>query len=180
MKKIIGLKRGSVDVVPYQHEWKQLYNEAETVISKQIGELSHVIQHVGSTAVPGLSAKPIIDIAIAVESKNTIPEISKRLEEIGYIDRGDGGQDGGYLFVKDIAPEVRTFHVHVVEINDPQWNNYLSFRDALRTSKELRDNYMSIKQEFKKQFGNNRKAYTSGKNKFITEVLSTTTKKSFR
>ncbi|MCL0103726.1 GrpB family protein [Dehalococcoidia bacterium] len=168
---IIGLKRGTVEVVPYRSEWKQFFNEEKNIILNEIRDFVVDIQHVGSTAVPGLKAKPIIDIAIAINSRSVIPEISRRLETIRYIDRGDGGKDGGYLFIKELAPEVRTIHLHVMEISDPQWKNYLDFRNILQTDKSLRARYANLKDELKKQYSDDRKSYTSGKNVFIENVL---------
>ena len=72
------------------------------------------IQHVGSTAVPGLDAKPIIDIAVAIASTAEIARCRQPLGDLGYIDRGDCGTEGGYLFVKESAPLVRTPHLHMI------------------------------------------------------------------
>lgn len=173
----IGLKHGTVEVVPYRPEWKQLFEEEKNTILNEIRDFIVDIQHVGSTAVPGLKAKPIIDIAIAIDSKSMIPEISKRLEAIRYIDRGDGGKDGGYLFIKELAPEVRSVNLHVVEIGDLQWKNYLDFRNILQTDKGLRVRYAKSKDELKKKYPDDRKSYTSGKSVFIKKVLEETNNK---
>jgi GrpB-like predicted nucleotidyltransferase (UPF0157 family) len=86
---IIGLKRGIVEIVPYNAKWQYIFNREKNVILKNIQDLIIDIQHVGSTAVPGLEAKPIIDIAILIETKSLIPNISNRLQSISYIDRAD-------------------------------------------------------------------------------------------
>jgi hypothetical protein len=76
--------------------------------------------------------QPIIDIAVAVASPADVQRCRPLLVELGYLDRGDAGREGGYVFVKERAPEVRTHHLHMVTIDDPQWANYLCFRDRLR------------------------------------------------
>jgi GrpB-like predicted nucleotidyltransferase (UPF0157 family) len=128
----IGLKRGVVKIVRHRTEWAELYDAEAGNLKNCLRELAVDIQHVGSTAVPGLISKPIIDIAIAVTSRSDIAAVVKCLLTIGYIDRSDQGASGGYLLVKESEPDVRTFHIHVVEKSDVQWRNYIIFRDCLR------------------------------------------------
>jgi GrpB-like predicted nucleotidyltransferase (UPF0157 family) len=157
--------------VPYRPEWAQLFHDEKARIVAEIGDLVLDVQHVGSTAIPNLAAKPIIDIAIAVSDESVIPEITKRLENIGYMYRGDGGQHGGHLLVKEREPDVRTHHVHIVARDDEQWQNYLGFRDILRGDERLRTQYVTVKHELKQHYSDNREAYTSGKHEFIAGVL---------
>src|SRR5262245_5354343 len=101
---MVGLKRGMVQVVAYQAEWPDLFEHEQRVLHQLLGHFVLDIQHVGSTAVPGLDAKPIIDIAVAVASLAVIPRCQPLLCAFGYLDRGDAGRDGGYLFVKESTP----------------------------------------------------------------------------
>ena len=80
--------------MPYNAKWQLLFNKEKKVILKNFQDLIIDIQHVGSTAVPGLEAKPIIDIAMLIEKKSLIPTIPNRLQSLDYIDRGDREQDG--------------------------------------------------------------------------------------
>lgn len=171
MMNIIGLKRGIVEIMPFNEQWKHLFNREKNVILKNIQDLIVDIQHVGSTAVPELEAKPIIDIAILIETKSIIPTISNRMQSIGYIDRGNRDQGGGYLLVKELEPEVRFIHLHIVEKGDPRWNNYLYFRDTLRSNEKIRERYSNLKKGLIKKHAADRKGYTAGKNNFIKEVL---------
>ena len=171
---MIGLRRGSVEVVPHYPGWRDLFEEERRRLNERMSELAFDIQHVGSTAVPGLAAKPIIDIAVAVASPDLISQCRQPLLDLGYIDRGDAGSDGGYLFVKERVPDVRTHHLHLVTIDDPQWANYLRFRDALRADPSLRVAYAALKLELQARFVLNRKAYTSAKNTFVRGVLART------
>ena len=168
---VIGLKRGTVKVVPYQVEWEEMFERERRLLTQRIGNLVVDIQHVGSTAVPGLEAKPIIDIAIAVADAAMISACVRPLESIGYIDRGDGGTNGGYLLVKESAPEVRTVHLHLVAIGDPQWRTYLRFRDILRGDETMREQYANLKATLRRLYSDDRGRYTSGKHDFIRSVL---------
>jgi GrpB-like predicted nucleotidyltransferase (UPF0157 family) len=169
--RVIGLQRHTVQMVEHRPDWAELYAAEARELRLAAGELAEDIQHVGSTAVPGLPAKPIIDVAIATRSRAVIPLLSARLVSCGYIDRGDGGQNGGWLLVKESKPDIRTFHMHLVETSDPQWRNYLAFRDALRKDAVLRDRYAALKRGLAGQFADNRKSYTKAKHDFIQGVL---------
>jgi GrpB-like predicted nucleotidyltransferase (UPF0157 family) len=169
---MIGLEKGTVQTVSHHPSWRAAFEQERRVLEKHIGGHVLDIQHVGSTAVPGLDAKPIIDIAVAIASTRVIPACRKQLCDLGYIDRGDAGTEGGYLFVKVRSPEVRTHHLHMVAIGDPQWGNYLRFRDILRADDTLRTRYGELKKVLQAQFPQNRKAYTDGKIDFIRGVLS--------
>ena len=168
----IGLKRGVVKIVRHRTEWAVLYRIEAEKLTNCIGDIAVDIQHVGSTAVPGLISKPIIDIAIAVNSREAISAVVKRLPDIGYIDKGDQGANGGYLLVKESEPDVRTFHIHVVAKNDVQWRNSINFRDCLRRDANTRKEYAQLKRTLAAKFPTDRESYTRGKEQFIRMVLA--------
>jgi GrpB-like predicted nucleotidyltransferase (UPF0157 family) len=168
---MIGLQKGMVQVVAYQTDWPALFIRERDVLCQDLGNLVLNIQHVGSTAVPGLAAKPILDIAVAVAAVEVIPQCRQPLCSLGYIDRGDAGKDGGYLFVKESTPNLRTHHLHVVTKDDPQWGNYLRFRELLREHEAPRTAYATLKQSLQMRFVHDRKAYTAAKEAFICAVL---------
>jgi GrpB-like predicted nucleotidyltransferase (UPF0157 family) len=169
---MLGLKKGTVRVVSYRPDWSNLFEQERRLLQRHIGHLALDIQHVGSTAVPGLDAKPTLDIAVAVASASVIPQVVRRLGHAGYVDRGDKGKDGGRLFVKESASEVRTHHVHVVTIDDPQWREYLLFRDALKNDEALRARYAAFKRALRERYPEDRSAYTAAKRTFVRDVLS--------
>jgi GrpB-like predicted nucleotidyltransferase (UPF0157 family) len=169
---MIGLKRGTVHVVPSDDEWPAAFAQERRRLCECIGHLVLDIQHVGSTAVSGLAAKPIIDIAVAVASPANVQRCRPLFVELGYLDRGDAGRTGGYLFVKESAPEVRTHHLHMIAIDDPQWANYLRFRDRLRADVALRTEYASLKRKLQERFACDRQGYTEAKDAFIRRVLA--------
>lgn len=131
---MIGLKRDIVRVVEHHPGWAALAENACRDIRLAAGDLITDLQHVGSTSVPELIAKPIIDIAAGIGTQDVVPELIELMPTIGYIYCGDTGDDGGHLFVQESSPDVRTVHVHVVDYNGSQWCNYLMFRDLLALS----------------------------------------------
>jgi GrpB-like predicted nucleotidyltransferase (UPF0157 family) len=168
---VIGLKRGTVQVVDHDPGWSAVFASERDVLQRTLADIDMDIQHVGSTAVSGLPAKPILDIAIGIQAADLIPTIVERFTEIGYLYRGDAGDDGGHLFVRELEPEIRSVHVHVVEINDRQWVNYLAFRKVLCEDEKVRNGYAELKLDLAKRFPNDRKSYTSAKDEFISRVL---------
>ena len=170
-RTMIGLKRHTVEVVDHYPGWAPLAADACQQVRNVGGDLIADLQHVGSTAVPGLPAKPILDLAASVRTHEAIPEIIKRLTEIGYLYRGYKGENGGHLFVKESSPDIRTIHLHVVEHNGVQWKNYLLFRDLLRQDTQLRKQYAELKRRLAKELGNDRHAYTGAKQDFVRRVL---------
>jgi GrpB-like predicted nucleotidyltransferase (UPF0157 family) len=141
-------------------------------VREAAGPLALDVQHVGSTAVPHLPAKPVLDLAAAVSALEVMPELIRRLTDLGYIYRGDGKDEGGHLFVWESEPDVRTIHLHVVTDGDPQWANYLRFRDRLRADPALRRRYAELKRRLHRRFPGDRKYYTDGKHHFIRAVLA--------
>lgn len=168
---MIGLKRHTVKVVDHDPVWASLAVEACRAVRSACGELLIDVQHVGSTAVPGLPAKPILDIAAAVATFDSLPELIRRLAGIGYRYRRDHGDAGGHLFVVDSSREIRTIHLHVVEQRSSQWRDYLRFRDLLRRRPALRKRYAALKRDLARVCRDDRESYTASKGDFIREVL---------
>ncbi|WP_096186451.1 GrpB family protein [Evansella halocellulosilytica] len=122
---MIGLKRNVVRVVTHEQTWAALYEAEAEMVRKHIGDIVADIQHVGSTSVLELSAKPILDIAVSVNTVEKIQPIIEKLTRFGYLNCGNKENQGGYLLVKESEPNIRTIHMHIVEKNDPQWINYI-------------------------------------------------------
>ena len=170
---MIGLKRHTVQVVDHNSAWLDLGTAACRQVQRAGGNLVSDVQHVGSTSVPGLPAKPILDLAAAVAALDVIPELTEKLTALGYIYRGDGDKSGGHLFVWESQPDIRTIHLHVVTGDDTQWRNYLRFRDMLRQDSGVRKRYAELKQELRARFLDDRNAYTESKHDFIRGILRT-------
>ncbi len=158
-------------MLPYSPEWSEAYKREADAIKMVVDNLIISIEHVGSTAVPGLPAKPILDIAIAVKEKSIVSQVVKLLVAAGYVDMGDQGDEGGYLMTRYAAPDVRICHLHIVAISNFQWRNYIDFRDILRNNPVIRDDYARLKQQLAAQFPNDRESYMYAKYNFIRKTL---------
>ncbi|MBN1670424.1 MAG: GrpB family protein [Kiritimatiellae bacterium] len=167
------MKRHTVRVVDHHPGWAELAAEACRRVRKAGGNLIADVQHVGSTAVPDLPAKPILDLAASVHSLDAIPELVERLTALGYIYRGCSGNSGGHLFVWEPEPDIRTIHLHIVASDDVQWTNYLRFRELLRQDPVVRARYATLKEQLRRRFADDRKSYTMSKHDFIRSVLKT-------
>ena len=99
--EILGLKRHTVELKSHHENWKLIFADTKTQLKELLQDFNVSIEHVGSTSVPGLMAKPILDIAIGIKRKDLINAIIPILVGNGYIFRGDSGNEGGFLFVKE-------------------------------------------------------------------------------
>ncbi len=171
MNNDIGLERGVVKLVPHNPKWKLLYAEEAGILDEILTGYILDIQHIGSTAIPGIKAKPIIDIAIAVENLEHINEIVDIMESNKYRYRGEFGIPDRHLFVKNLLPDFRTHHIHLMPVSHPQWETHQLFRDYLISHPDSAKEYSKLKIELKQQFPSDRGAYTDGKAKFIQKMI---------
>ena len=167
---MIGLARGTVKIVPYNHKWKEEYKKEEGLLYSIIGEYIIDIQHVGSTSIEGLASKPIIDIAIAVNSLNDVEKFRNLLENAGYHFRGSAGVEGRVMFAKG-NEDLRTHYLHIEIFDGALWKNHICFRDYLRLSTESVEEYSRLKKELAAKYEDDRNEYTSAKNEFISSIL---------
>ena len=156
-------------VVPYHPRWPELFEEERARIEQAIGPWVKEIEHVGSTAVPGLAAKPIIDIMVGVRSLKDSPILVERLSGIGYR----------YLpelervfplrrYFQKLREGRRTHQIHLVErSNSEWWERHILFRDYLREHPEATEEYAHLKRELSGRFREDREAYTRAKTEFI-------------
>lgn len=166
----LGLPRAEVGLRAHDSRWESAYRETEERLQALIGELVVAIEHIGSTAVPGLIAKPILDIALAFPDRASLDQAALRLGAEGYEWRGDSGDKGGVVFVDGLEAR-RIAHLHLVEIADPQWERYVRFRNLLRRDADVRRRYEALKLELAERFPRDRLAYTDGKDRFVRESL---------
>ena len=166
-----GLKRGIVKLVEYQNTWKIEAEQTVAELKSLLGDTAMDIQHIGSTAISSIHAKPIIDIVVGVHDLNDIIPYVETLMNSHYIFRGED-VPGQILFVKgDFERDIRTHHIHVVKWNGIEWNNYISFRDYLNAFPEKAKIYDTCKLNLAKQFPRERSSYTKGKQRLISALL---------
>ena len=165
---MLGLPKGIIKLEPHAEQWRQLFAEEAARLRETVGEYVTAIEHVGSTSIKGIAAKPIIDMAAAVENTADGERCIKPLESVGYEYRGEQGIAGRFYFVKG---EPRTHHLHMVLTGSDFWRSHLMFRDYLRENTAIAKEYEDLKLELARKYVNDRAAYQRGKTDFIKNVL---------
>lgn len=168
----LGLKRGSVDLAESVTSWSHAYEMIKSLLLSACREHAIDVQHVGSTSVRGLRAKPILDVAIGVQPNVAVPaDLVDALVTVGFIDRGVGAGSVGRLLVWELEPGVRAVHLHIVGYGTQEWSNYVVLRDALRADADLLAEYERVKDDLAERFPGDRAAYTDGKTRFVEQIL---------
>ena len=167
----IGMKRGTVYLEEHQSAWEQSAKDTIDELQKALKGIDADIQHVGSTAVRSVRAKPIIDIAVGVSDLDEVIARNDLLAEYGIIFRFDE-RPGHLLYVKgDFGRDTRTHHIHVVKIHSREWNNYLNFRDYLNADKAAASEYEAVKSHLAGLYPDDREMYTEEKGKTVSKLL---------
>ena len=168
-KQSLGLKRGELRLAPYRDEWPLLFESEKKIIEAAVGYHISDIQHVGSTAIVGMPAKPILDIAIAVENFEKARLCIDPLVGFGYTFRGENGIPRRHYFTKS---DPTTHHIHMVEESSDEWAKLICFRDLLRADPKTAEDYRKLKLDLWERLPGDRKAYQAAKATFIEEVIS--------
>lgn len=158
-----------VTIRDYDPLWPQQFETQRSRIAAVLGELATGIEHVGSTSVPGLAAKPIIDIDVLLKSSTGLPLVITRLSSLGYEHRGDLGVAGREAF--RVSPNDLPQHLYVCPSASREYWRHIAFRDYLRTHPEVAYAYAALKRQLASKFGANRDAYTQAKGNFVAEIL---------
>jgi GrpB-like predicted nucleotidyltransferase (UPF0157 family) len=158
----------AVIVVAYDPAWPALFERIRASVWPAVHDLATAIEHVGSTSVPGLAAKPIVDLDVVVPT-DRVPAVIDRLASLGYEHLGDLGIQGREAF----RPPARSpeHHLYVCPPDSPGLANHLAFRDQLRRSPQLADAYGALKTRLAAQFAHDLDAYAVAKTEFIVDVL---------
>jgi GrpB-like predicted nucleotidyltransferase (UPF0157 family) len=167
----LGLESGVVRLVPYDPSWPALF-AAE---SRRILDVCHahgvslVLEHTGSTAVPGLDAKPILDILAGRAAESDRAAAIAALVAAGYTYRGEQGILGRDFFRRG---EPRSHHVHLTTVGGTFWQDHRAFRDYLRAHPDEAAEYARVKHELAARFPRDRESYIDGKGAFVARILS--------
>ena len=167
----LGLQYGSVRLVRTPATWLRLGIGLADDVASKLPSCVVSVEHVGSTAVPELLAKPVIDLAIGVAAGTEVDELIEPMQRAGWIYRGDAGRDGGWVFVLEDVPWHRVAHAHGVEHDGVEWRRYLAFRELLRASAESRLAYEAAKLELAKEHEHDARGYTAGKTDTVWRLL---------
>jgi len=162
-----GLNPGELRLVPVGPEWGLRFSAERDRLSTALGTAAIDIQHVGSTAVPGILAKPILDIAVAIQSFGNGHPLVPLLVALGYEYRGEYGIARRHYFVHG-APR-RTHHLHMLEQHSADWERHIRFRDLLLSSPAMASEYSQLKLTNVSESSGNRDLYQSLKSSFISK-----------
>lgn len=159
-----------VEVVPHDPKWQELFKiESKQVISA-MGENVVAVHHIGSTAIPTLYAKPIIDLLIEVKDIDKVDAQSEHMEFLGYEVMGEFGIAGRRFFRKDNQEGVRTHHIHTYTVGSDQVKRHLAFRDYMMAHPVDAQRYSELKRRLAREYPTNIDGYIDGKDGFIREI----------
>ena len=165
----MGLKVGTVTLEEYNSNWSKMFEEEKENLKKIFGNIALEIEHIGSTSVEGLSAKPIIDVAIGVKDLKDFDEI-KECFKAPYSVKEDSVSDE-VLIRKRLGEDITTHLIHVMEVNGKRYQDTIKFRNYIRKHKDILNEYENLKKELAEKYADNRKMYTSSKNVFIQDII---------
>ena len=182
---MIGLKRGTVALLPHDEQWDKIAADTIIELKNIFGETAIDIQHVGSTAIKRIKAKPIIDIAVAVNNFDDALKLESRLKNAGFYYRSKHDMPGQRLWAcgsyYDGTGDLQTHFIHVVLADSMEWINYINFRDYLNETPSVADEYERLKVSLADAapVDKGREKYLNGKHDFIVYTLRKALVRSF-
>ena len=177
---MLGLKRGSVQLYEHENAWEIEAQDTILRLKEILGDVIRDIQHVGSTAIRTIKAKPIIDIAVAVDSFEDVLQFEEEMKRQGFYYRPQADLREQLLFASgsyyDGTGELQTHFIHVVKAGSRDWRNYINFRDYLNNTPAVAKEYEELKVTLAEQVpaDNGRAQYSKGKHDFIVHILGRT------
>ena len=164
----------AVEVVPYSTSWPEAFVRERAALLAVARSVTTSIEHIGSTAVPGLSAKPTIDILMVVDSIEAFRALIPDIEALGYDLRAGNtfvGSDD-HLFLRKVVDGKRTHHLHVLRSDTPEIEDYRLFRDALRADPDLAARYGALKVDLAVRHATDRMRYVIEKADWVDDILA--------
>jgi GrpB-like predicted nucleotidyltransferase (UPF0157 family) len=159
-----------ITIVDYEPAWPLAFQSLQRELALRLGNLAASIEHVGSTSVPGLAAKPILDVDVTLAGDEDFAQIAARLNEAGYIHQGDLGIPKREAFLA--PPGSVPLNLYVCLPSGREHRRHLAFRDYLRSHPSDAANYAALKRQLAVQFPHDRTAYVHGKSAFIEAILA--------
>ena len=167
---MIGLARGTVQLQEYSPEWRTLFEREAVLLRSAMGPAARHIEHVGSTAIDGMPAKPVIDLVVVVSSLHDAREWLPTLEALGYEHRANDTVADRLFFAKGL-PSRRTHHLSLAEARSGFYTEKVLFRDYVSSHREAFDEYVELKKELAQRHAKDRTSYTEGKRGFVERVI---------
>lgn len=159
-----------VEVVPDNPRWRNAFAAEAKHIGTALGENVVAIHHIGSTAIPDIYAKPVIDLLVEVENITEVDERSSTMEALGYEAMGEFGIPSRRYFRKDNQEGIRTYQIHVFDAGSAQIDRHLAFRDYMIAHPEDARKYSELKRKLAKEHSQSIDGYMDGKDGFIKEI----------
>ena len=169
---MIGQHKKNIDVVPYRSGWKELYEQEANLLKSTLGEKVLRIEHIGSTSIPGMEAKPIIDIMAGVVSLAQATELVPMVEPLGYVYKALDTTPERMFFAKERTTEYRTHHLNITQQGSGFWKNQIAFRDYLRVHKQVAAEYVDLKKHLARVYSRTLELDRDGKTEFVDRVLA--------
>lgn len=166
---MIGLTRGVVLLVPHNEGWHRLFEEEKQLLLSAIGDHSLAVEHIGSTAICGIAAKPILDIMIGTPEYDPEPAFISDVEALGYEYKGENGIPQRHYFGKATPG---TVHLNIVRHSGDFWLSHIAFRDHLKQNGDAAREYERLKLSLAERFAGDRESYTNGKLEFVEKILT--------
>ena len=166
----LGLESKTVRLVSYDPAWPGLFaaEQRRLGVILNVEGIALTIEHTGSTSVPGLAAKPILDILAGAPDATSLARAIDTLQRADYIYRGEQGIPGRHFFRRGIP---RQYHIHLTLTGSDFWRDHLLFRDHLRANPDVAAEYAALKQELAKRYPFDRESYIEGKTEFVQRIL---------
>lgn len=159
-----------VEVVPHDRNWRSAFEMESQQIALALSDNPIVVHHIGSTSIPNIYAKPIIDILLEVKDIGKLGDRSSQLEALGYEAMGEFGIPGRRYFRKNDGTGRRTHQIHAFEVGSPHVERHLAFRDYMTAHPEDAQKYSQLKRELAQRYPNDIIGYMDGKDGFIKEM----------
>ena len=167
----LGLANDVVELRAHDDRWTDLFLVEAAQLRSMLGRAILAVEHIGSTAIPAMPAKPLLDMMAAVADDTPVRDLVSGLAVLGYEDCGPAGVPERTLFAKG-PPERRTHHLSLVPAGADYWRDQILFRDYLRAHGEAAAAYAALKQDLLRRYRTARPDYTGGKTAFVGEVLA--------
>jgi len=161
----------AIKLIPHSDAWRRKYELETARIRTALGSTATASHHIGSTAIPGILAKPVIDILVEATSVELVDDRSDCMKALGYEAKGTYGIPGRRYFRKDTPKGVREFHVHVFVVGSEEAEKHLAFRDYLRSHPEVAQEYSELKHGLAARHCADKSVYVVGKTSFIAKIV---------
>ena len=164
------MRTRNIIVLPYDPAWAIAFAELQQLLCTASQDTILRIEHVGSTSVPGLWAKPILDIDIVIDSDTLLPAVIDRLTALGYVYEGDLGITDRHAFRYDVNPIAMEHHLYVCPAHSAELHRHITFRDYLRSNAVARNAYSDVKRQAAQRYPHDIDGYIAYKSAIITQL----------